>query len=108
MKLLRRVSAPDGGVVGYVFLCPGCSKPHMYRTKRMATESPTLPVWQFDGNEDLPTFTPSLLVHEVLKPDGSVYQPRCHLFLTAGKIQFCGDSKHALAGQVVDLPEFEW
>ena len=30
---------------------------------------------------------------------------RCHSFITDGRISFCGDSEHALAGQTVDLPE---
>jgi hypothetical protein len=30
---------------------------------------------------------------------------RCHLFVRDGKIQFLPDCHHALAGQVVDLPD---
>jgi hypothetical protein len=29
----------------------------------------------------------------------------CHSIITDGKIQFCGDCTHALAGKIVDLPD---
>lgn len=31
-------------------------------------------------------------------------RPRCHSFIRAGRIEFCGDSGHSLAGKTVDLP----
>jgi hypothetical protein len=36
-----------------------------------------------------------------------IYTPRCHSFVTDGRIQFLSDSTHALAGQTVDLPEIQ-
>jgi hypothetical protein len=57
------------------------------------------PSWTFDGNFDRPTFTPSLLY-----PNSP---GRCHLILTGGKLHFCADCDHALAGQVVDLPDLD-
>lgn len=59
-------------------------------------------IWSFNGDMERPTFSPSLLVW----PTGDGYQKRCHLFLTDGQLQFCGDSDHALAGQTVPLPEW--
>ena len=29
---------------------------------------------------------------------------KCHLFVTDGKIIYCGDCTHELSGQTVDLP----
>ena len=77
---------------GYVFWCPGCEEAHTY----------DVPRWSFNGDMDKPTFTPSLLY-----PEKKV---RCHLFVRAGKIEYCGDCGHALAGQTVDLPDLpaEW
>ncbi len=49
--------------------------------------------WSWDGNVESPTFSPS--VHIV---------GQCHYFIRAGMIEFCGDSKHPLAGQTVPLP----
>lgn len=81
----------------YLFYCPGCKTVHHYNVGRVKR-----PVWQFNGNMDLPTFSPSLLY-----PDK---KPRCHLFLTNGKIIYCGDCEHEFAGQTVDLPDIpeEW
>lgn len=72
------------------FFCPGCEGAHFYQ----------VPQWSFNGDFAKPTFTPSLLLHA---HEGG--QPRCHLFLTDGRLQFLGDCTHKLAGQTVDLPE---
>jgi hypothetical protein len=48
-----------------------------------------------------PTFTPSLLVNAFHPPS------RCHLFITDGKIQFCGDCVHGLAGQTVEMVDVD-
>jgi hypothetical protein len=50
--------------------------------------------WTFDGNMEAPKFSPSINI-----------VGQCHYFIQAGVIQFCGDSKHALAGQSVPLPD---
>ena len=47
-----------------------------------------------DGNAEAPTFSPSINI-----------VGRCHYFIIAGMIEFCGDSRHHLAGQVVPLPD---
>jgi hypothetical protein len=72
---------------------------------------PTLPHdrgWEFSGSLERPTLSPSILVHPhgALADDGSVYQShRCHSFVRDGRIEYLGDSTHALAGQTVDLPD---
>jgi hypothetical protein len=100
MKLRK---AEDGV---FLFWCPGCDKPHPYHTG----ETPGRwggKGWDFNGDLERPTFTPSLLVYpSPVHEDGTQYQKRCHLFLTAGVLHFCGDSDHALAGQSVPLPEW--
>lgn len=94
VKLQRFESIKEGdkpnGVV-YVFWCPGCEEHHTFTTMRDAK-----PCWNFNGDMDKPTFTPSLLY-----PSKPV---RCHLFLTDGKLQFLNDCGHNLKGQTVDLP----
>lgn len=94
------------------FWCPGCDSAHVigYGPGH----------WTWDGNLDLPTITPSVLVYsrqalinedlpmpELVAPENVRTTPRCHSFVTAGQIQFLGDSTHALAGQTVPLPEWE-
>lgn len=81
----------DFGNGNWVFHCPGCGYGHPFN----------IPRWTWNGSIDKPTFTPSLLVNS--------FDPkqRCHSFVTDGKIQFCSDSAHHLAGQTVDLPDWD-
>jgi hypothetical protein len=76
------------------FYCPGCKHGHSY----------IVPRWQFNGDFDKPTFSPSLL-NFITHEDGR-RETICHLFVRDGKIEFCSDCPHELAGQTVDLPDF--
>lgn len=78
---------------GYLHWCPGCDGIHMIYSK---APHPNGSKWTFDGNVDRPTFSPSVNV--------GLTNGRCHYFVRDGKIEFCGDSTHALAGKTVDLP----
>lgn len=71
---------------------PGCQMNHVIYTDPKA--QPNGHHWRFNGDLDAPTFEPSINI-----------VGQCHYFIRAGKIEFCGDSKHALAGQTVDLPD---
>ena len=75
--------------------CPGCDQLHW-----IAVEAPFRngAQWTWDGNADAPTFAPSV-------NHGPNSKLQCHYFLKAGRIEFCGDSQHHLAGRTVDLPE---
>lgn len=87
-----------------IFWCPGCD--HMHRIVFEQTADPTA-VWQWDGNLEAPTVSPSILVHYPT-PEPN---PRnvCHSFLRAGRWEFLGDCTHALAGQTVDMvPLPDW
>lgn len=102
-------TANDGQRV--LFRCPGCDDNHQIYVG----------TWTFNGNLERPTFTPSVLIrgnqwpkdeypeyhkaaHSRVSPGGVTV---CHSFVTDGRIQFLGDCTHALAGQTVDLPEWE-
>lgn len=71
--------------------CPGCNGWHMVNV-----EKPNHLGAQWSWNEDVekPTFSPSVNI-----------VGHCHYFIRGGMIEFCGDSRHALAGQTVPLPE---
>ncbi len=84
---------PQSWGTRYLFFCPGCRCNHSYDVRHDGGR----PAWQFNGDMERPTFTPSLHYTERV----------CHLHLTAGRIQFLADSTHKLAGQTVDLPDFE-
>jgi hypothetical protein len=98
---------------GYVVYCPGCKENHFYDSR-----------WNFNGNFDFPTFTPSYLRrsgHYMPEHKGDcwcTYSERfpdeepipdsmkcmvCHSFLTDGKLQFLSDCTHHLARKTIDL-----
>jgi hypothetical protein len=62
---------------------------------------------------EAPTFSPSILVRWT-KTDpvtglavGEKYDMVCHSFVRAGKIQFLSDCSHELAGQTVEMPDWD-
>lgn len=89
----------------YSFYCPGCKHEHVYAINDDGTG------WKFNGNFESPSFTPSLLNTSTRKNEVTgVYDvefERCHLFVTDGKIIFCGDCKHEFAGKTVELPNID-
>jgi hypothetical protein len=107
------------------FVCPGCAlerdegikdddgKVIPFRESGLhmlpVNTDQTKPAWTFDGNEEAPTVSPSILTHH----EQSDTDPRptyvCHSFLNAGVFQFLGDCTHALAGQFVPMPDLpDW
>jgi hypothetical protein len=106
-KFLRRTSS------GYSYWCQGCEETHAVND-----------TWQFDGNVDAPTFSPSVSVtsghfvpgwkgpscwctYNAAHPDKpTVFEcSRCHHFIKGGMVKFLGDCTHSLAGQTLPLPE---
>ena len=79
-----------GGSKLWRFHCPGCKYDHSFDSR-----------WSFNGDFEKPTFAPSLLVN------GFDPKIRCHSFVCDGKIQFLSDCFHELAGQTVELPDYE-
>lgn len=93
----------EGGVV--FIHCPGCRSFHSVSTQ---VRNSSGAMWQWNGSLELPTFTPSLNVFwSYNRSDGTRIDHRCHSFITAGKIQFLMGSTHELAGQTVDLLEWD-
>ena len=94
----------DNGIIR--INCPGCGTTHGIDDR-----------WQFNGDGERPTFSPSLLVRSGHYVTGQTREQCascsggykacgvCHSFIRDGKIQFLGDCTHALAGQTVDLPD---
>jgi hypothetical protein len=77
-----------------VFHCPGCEYGHNVSVNCAGS-------WEWNGSLELPTISPSILVWKD-RPEA-----RCHSFVRDGKIQFLADCFHALAGQTVDLPDWD-
>lgn len=75
----------------FVFWCPGCNTAHGIDTGKG---------WKYNGDADCPTIEPSIL------SSGS-NGPECHSYVRDGRIQFLSDCKHNLAGQTVDIPDWD-
>lgn len=109
MSVLEVVPMPWGTI--YQFECPGCGINHGFTCR----ETGPGPSWDFDGDLDRPTFSPSLLVsgvrpitdeEQAVIRAGRHVEPQpftCHSFVRAGRIEFLGDCTHHLAGRTVDL-----
>jgi hypothetical protein len=84
--------------------CPGCKSTHIVP---VAPPWETEHRWTYSGSVDAPTLNPSVK-HNWGSPgsasaaDGA-QQRICHYFITEGRIEFCGDSTHSLAGQTLPL-----
>lgn len=103
--------ATDGTLL---FWCPGCEEAH-----GIPVQGPN--AWGFNGDLHAPTVTPSILAQFTLygperqpfhkykgpNPPTEKAEGCCHSFVTNGRIQFLGDCTHPLAGQTVDLPDWE-
>lgn len=103
MPKLKGVSTTINGEekrIGYVFFCLGCDRHHRIPTQDANDGQRCF--WDFNGNMDKPTFTPSIFVHG---KGASEVGHECHSFVTDGKIQYLGDCTHHLAGQTIELPE---
>lgn len=90
-QLSRKLRGVENGI-GY--WCPGCDRLHVLWTSAGSGH----PAWQWDGSLDRPTVVPSVIV----KTDAGKV---CHHFLTNGVLSYLGDSTHALAGRVLELPD---
>jgi len=78
--------------IAFTFWCPGCDCHHIIGTS-----------WEFDGNMEAPTVSPSILVRT---RDGDI-EHACHMLVKAGKIQYLADCTHALAGTTIDMVPVE-
>ena len=98
---------------GFLFRCPGCNVVHSVHYG-----DGDGPRWNWNGDVDKPTFTPSILVRYPMwvppaTPENRNVGPQtkidvlCHSWITAGQIQFLNDCTHELAGQTVPLLEWK-
>lgn len=128
MAKVKNVVDHEGKFVGLRIDCPGCGR-HVLQVNPLpegyeeAEFYKTRHHWEWNGSYDAPTFTPSILtmtghyidgndqecwcnVKERLGVDSGGFKCfLCHCYVTDGKIQFLGDSSHALKNQTVELPD---
>lgn len=103
MPRVRKVVHSDGSLAGHAVQCPACGYDHFFNDPSSPHDGHS---WQFNGDLERPTFTPSMNVLLPSKDNGG-WETHCHSFVTDGRIQFLGDCKHKMAGQTVDLPEID-
>ena len=99
---LRELLSPvlsDTGGGQLAYMCPGCGHVHVIDTRASAGPGH---VWSWDGDAARPTFRPS--VHWQA---GNPKVTMCHHWVTAGRIAYLADSRHALAGKTVDMVELD-
>lgn len=104
------------------FWCPGCQEAHVIGVRPEAVDNPA---WNWNGNVERPTFSPSILIrsghyaahYKAGDPCWCTYDKEhqedpsgfkcvvCHSFVTDGHIQFLGDCTHELVGRTVELPD---
>jgi hypothetical protein len=78
----------------YVFYCPGCESNHLINISPNRASFHKL-----TGTSEKPTIRASVLSRGDVKSG----KPRCHSFVTDGKIKFLEDCTHNLAGKTVTL-----
>ena len=91
MQKLKVYKTKTGKV--YVFWCKGCEATHSFDVR----EDGGQPTWEFNGDMENPSFTPSLHYN---------YRPFCHLNMKNGIIEYCKDCYHKYSGQNVPLEPF--
>lgn len=108
-KLRMTMAASGYTARGIVHWCPACKEVHQFA---IDTPNSTGAKWQWNGNVEAPTFTPSMLIrwgkyapHIRLPYEDSGI---CHYTLTAGVINYCSDSTHVMAGKSIQLPDWPY
>lgn len=98
VKISRVLARGDGGQI--FFECPGCDMPH-----GIPVGPGSGPRWEWDGNADAPSFSPSIKVDYDWGPDKQ--KVVCHFFVKSGEIQFLNDCTHDLAGKTIKMVDFD-
>lgn len=76
----------EGGLdAGILFGCPcGCGQMHS-----VAVRSEHRPKWEWNGNRERPTLTPSILIYQVAETTGEKIGEHWHGFLADGVFRSC-------------------
>lgn len=99
MAKLKQVKDQDGDHLGYLIWCLGCKMEHLFHTEPWEMHDGKFDSgWNFDGDMEYPTFSPSLHINKDIKEE------RCHFILKNGIIDFFGDCFHKLKNTKVELP----
>lgn len=84
-----------------VYACPACGSHHAIAVQPGPQPGP---VWEWNGSLETPTCSPSVR-HRWPGADGREFQ--CHYFIKEGRLHYCTDSTHELAGKTLEIPPAE-
>lgn len=94
-KTLVKIANGDNNDIEIrIWWCTACDEPHQDGGK-----------WQFNGDLESPTFSPSFLLSRPANPDANQAAYICHSFVRDGRIEYLSDCTHDYAGQTVDMIE---
>lgn len=82
----------------HIWYCPACDTHHGGPINNSGPVS-----WDFDGDYENPTFSPSFLVRMPRADKVNV----CHTFVRNGEIQYLSDCTHEMAGKTVKMIDIE-
>ena len=106
-SVVRQVDDHGNHYTALMFCCPGCAENvggdgiHM-----LSVNSPNKPPsWEWNGNLEHPTLSPSILTHNRPYDSKGVPQGICHSFLKDGVFEYLSDCTHSMAGQEVPMTE---
>lgn len=105
-KIVYKERKSDGLLIKfYSVYCPACLCSHRFIVE---SDNKEIPTWEFNGDLDKPTFTPSLLVTWDSSNKGAkgYHTYRCHSYLTNGIWIFLNDCSHGLSGTDQVMIEF--
>lgn len=84
-----------------VFVCPACVEFGYEGVHMVPVNTDLVQSWEFDGNLEKPTLSPSLLT--------KYREGVCHSFLKNGQFQYLADCTHSMALLTVDIPDLpDW
>jgi hypothetical protein len=120
-------ASEDSPTTGYMIRCPACGNGHLFNTAPGDNGvGGKKPVWDFNGDLDAPTFSPSMLCqttrftakgradYEAWYAAGHPKRDEpfeseplvCHSYVRNGQIEFLGDCTHEMAGKTVPLEDW--
>lgn len=123
MSKAKEVRGINDEVIGHAIMCPACGTYHVFDDKvNSARAKMRGGGWDFNGDVDRPTFSPSMLMRtnfdiaafsraekagRALPVDMPKIDYVCHSYVREGRIEFLGDCTHDMRGQTHELPDIK-
>lgn len=96
---LRSIKDGEISYQALAFICPGCAEKTSGLHMLPVNSTVKTPSWDWNGNLDKPTLSPSILTR--------YNEDVCHSFLRDGFFEFLGDSTHSLSGKSAEMLDID-